>query len=91
MAQKTENRIGVLIPQSNAFPLIGKEFINGLRLALNDLEYELFIESIGFGSDPKQLLNSYQKLSFQNDVALTTGLAWTFWLCRFGKLRLPKQ
>lgn len=57
---------------------MGKEFINGLRLALNDIDYELFIESIGFGSDPKQLLNSYQKLSFQNDVTLTTGLLGHF-------------
>ncbi|MFT5823164.1 MAG: branched-chain amino acid transport system substrate-binding protein [Crocinitomix sp.] len=68
------SNIGVLIPQSNAYPLMGKEFINGLRLGLGETEYKLIIESIAFGSDPKQLMNSVQKLIFQEDVLLTTGL-----------------
>lgn len=69
-----ERTIGILLPQSNAYPLIGKEFINGLKLALADTNYQLAIESIGFGADPKQTLNAAQKLVFQEDVFLTTGL-----------------
>ena len=69
-----ENKIGVLIPQSNAHPQIGKSFINGLKLGLKDLSYKLLIESTGFGSDPKQIINSIQKLNIQEEVKLTTGL-----------------
>jgi ABC-type branched-subunit amino acid transport system substrate-binding protein len=68
------SNIGVIIPQSNAYPLMGKEFINGLRLGLGETEHKLHIESIAFGSDPKQLMNAVQKLIFQEDVSLTTGL-----------------
>lgn len=74
MEQIENKKIGVLIPQSNTFPLMGKAFLNGLKLALVDFPCDFIVESIGFGSDAKQLLNSYQKLSFQNNVDLTTGL-----------------
>lgn len=73
--QETRNRkIGVLIPQSNTYPLMAKSFLNGLKLAIGDVSCEYIVESVGFGSDEKQILNSYQKLAFQNDVDLTTGL-----------------
>lgn len=74
MDQVTMNKIGILIPQSNTFPLMGKSFVNGLKLALEGLACEYHIESIGLGADPKQLLNSFQKLSFQYGVSITTGL-----------------
>ncbi|QTD36641.1 ABC transporter substrate-binding protein [Polaribacter batillariae] len=69
-----ENKIGVLLPQSSAHPQIGKSFINGLRIGLGNLSYKLFLESTGLGEDPKQIINSIQKLHIQEDVALTTGL-----------------
>ncbi len=69
-----KEKIGVLIPQSNAHPLIGKSFINGLRLALADLEVDYCVESIGLGEDPKQQINAFQKLSYQENVTLTTGI-----------------
>lgn len=72
MTQK--RKIGVLLPQSNAHPLIGKSFMRGLQLATENLPVEFIIESIGFGSDPKQLINSFQKLSYQHDTVLMTGL-----------------
>ena len=68
------HNIGVLIPQSNAYPLIGKEFIHGLKLGLGNTDFKLSIESIAFGSDPKQITNATQKLFFQEDTCITTVL-----------------
>ncbi|WP_157812226.1 ABC transporter substrate-binding protein [Polaribacter sp. ALD11] len=69
-----ENKIGVILPQSNAHKQIGKSFTNGLKLGLKDISYKLLIEGTGFGSDPKQIINSIQKLNIQEEVKLTTGL-----------------
>lgn len=74
MTQNTTHKIGVLIPQSNAYPLIGKEFIAGLRIGLGEESYQLSIESIAFGADPKQIINATQKLIFQEENSLITGL-----------------
>lgn len=74
MDQIQKKKIGVLIPQSNTFPLMGKAFLNGFKLAIGDLNCDYFVEGIGSGADAKQLLNSYQKLSYQNSVDITTGL-----------------
>ncbi|PKV49355.1 ABC-type branched-subunit amino acid transport system substrate-binding protein [Aquimarina sp. MAR_2010_214] len=70
----SKHKIGVLIPQSNAYPTMGKSFLNGMRLAIEGIETELVIESIGFGSDQKQLINSFQKLCYQENVKITTGI-----------------
>lgn len=70
----SKNKVGVLLPQSNAYPSMGKSFLNGMHLALKEIKYNLIIESIGSGSDPKQLINSFQKLCFQENVILTTGI-----------------
>lgn len=69
-----EQKIGVLLPQSNAYPLIGKEFINGLKLGIGTADARLIIESIGFGADPSQTKNIVQKLCLQEDVQIITGL-----------------
>ena len=68
MNENITHNIGVLLPQSKAYPFIGKEFIKGLKLGLGDeYNYKLSIESIAFGSDPKQLIYAAQKLTFQED------------------------
>jgi branched-chain amino acid transport system substrate-binding protein len=69
-----EFNIGVLLPQSNAFPTMGKEFVRGLKLALLEAPVKLHMEGIGFGENPKQLINLAQKLYTQEDVFLITGL-----------------
>jgi branched-chain amino acid transport system substrate-binding protein len=69
-----EFNIGVLLPQSNAFPTMGKEFVRGLKLALKNDDVKLLVEGIGFGENPKQLINLAQKLYTQEDVFLITGL-----------------
>lgn len=74
MGHTTTHKIGILIPQSNSFPLVGKSFVNGLKLGLTGFDCEYFVEGIGLGADDKQILNSYQKLCFQNSVSITTGL-----------------
>ncbi|WP_298314141.1 ABC transporter substrate-binding protein [uncultured Aquimarina sp.] len=74
MTTNSKHKIGVLLPQSNAHPTMGKSFLNGLRLATDSLHLDLVIESIGSGADQKQLLNSFQKLCYQENVALTTGI-----------------
>jgi ABC-type branched-subunit amino acid transport system substrate-binding protein len=67
-------KIGVLLPQSKAFPRMSKDFLNGLRLSLNMEEVEIKIEGIGVGRDPKAVIDSIQKLVNQEGVCLTTGL-----------------
>jgi ABC-type branched-subunit amino acid transport system substrate-binding protein len=69
-----EQKIGVLLPQSNAYPLIGKEFSNGLKLGIGTANAKLIIESIGFGADPNHTRNCIQKLNFQEDVNIITGM-----------------
>jgi len=67
-------KIGVLLPQSKAYPRMGKEFMNGLRLSLKDDSVEFKIEGIGNGSDSKDVINAIQKLVNQEGVSLTTGM-----------------
>jgi len=68
-------KIGVLLPQSKAYPKLGKDFIKGLRLSLSKMgEYELKIEGIGFGNDSKQAIEGIQKLTDQEEVSLITGM-----------------
>lgn len=69
-----EKKVGVLLPQSNAYPTIGKDFLNGLRLGLGSNSPKIVVESIGQGSDTKQMSMAAQKLVFQENVCLTTGL-----------------
>ena len=69
------NTLGVLIPQSKAYPLIGKDFVNGLRLGLGQfVDIDLKIESIGLGADPEHLISTIQKMDFESDVDIITGL-----------------
>jgi ABC-type branched-subunit amino acid transport system substrate-binding protein len=69
-----DKKIGVLLPQSNAYPTMGKDFLNGLRLGLGNNTPQIVVESIGLGSDIKQMSIACQKLVFQENVAITTGL-----------------
>jgi ABC-type branched-subunit amino acid transport system substrate-binding protein len=67
-------KIGVLLPHSNALPTMGRDFIDGLEMALAGSPVEFFIEGIGIGADMKQIINSVQKLQNQHRVHLVTGL-----------------
>lgn len=55
-------KAGILFPRSGIYPLLGSDFIAGIRSSLKALgiqeEVELMLEPIGFGSDKKEL---YQK------------------------------
>jgi branched-chain amino acid transport system substrate-binding protein len=67
-------KIGILTPHSNAVPSMGRDFIDGLEMALANSPVELFVEGIGIGADMKQIINSVQKLQNQNRVHIITGL-----------------
>ncbi|MFD0964496.1 ABC transporter substrate-binding protein [Pseudofulvibacter geojedonensis] len=68
-------KIGVLLPQSKAYPKLAKEFIKGLRLSQSETnQYELKIEGIGYGNDAKQSIDGIQKLVNQEQVDLVTGI-----------------
>lgn len=69
-----KNVIGVLLPQSNQYGSIGKDFMRGLKLATDGCGVEYKIEGIGFGEDPKKLIDVAQKLINQEELLLTTGL-----------------
>ncbi len=58
---------------SKAYPKMGKEFLNGLKLSLGE-KVNLKIEGIGLATNSKSIINSFQKLVNQEDVLITTGL-----------------
>ena len=67
-------KIGILLLHSNAYPTIGRDFVDGLELALGNAPFELFVEGIGLGADMDQITASVQKLVNQHRVHVLTGL-----------------
>lgn len=68
-----KKKIGVLLPNSKAYPKLSKEFIAGLTLNLPE-DYEIKIEGIGFGENPETIKNAIQKLVYQENVSILTGI-----------------
>ncbi len=68
-----KKKIGILLPNSKAYPKLSKEFMAGLKLALPE-NFEIKIEGIGFGENSKQIKNAIQKLVYQENVSIITGL-----------------
>ncbi|AOC96678.1 hypothetical protein BB050_03589 [Flavobacterium anhuiense] len=64
-------KIGILIPKSQQYPSLDRDFIRGLKL--NNLDVKLFVESIGIGADEKLIIDKIQKLNFQEDVTIIIG------------------
>lgn len=59
-------KIGVLIPNSKIYPQIGFDFMNGLRIAAQDIpDLELLAEGIDFGAKDNVIIDKVQKLLFQ--------------------------
>jgi branched-chain amino acid transport system substrate-binding protein len=67
-------KIGVLLPHSKENPSIGKDFVNGLKLALYEDEYRFIVAGIGLGNDQKLIVDTLQKFIHQEEVVITTGL-----------------
>lgn len=69
--------IGILFPRSNAYPLIGSEFIEGLKAYLKQEGYEkninFYSESIGFGGTEKEVYAKAEKLLMMDDVDILVG------------------
>ena len=64
-------KVGILIPKSQQYATLDKDFMRGLKL--NDLKVKFFVESIGIGSDEKMIIDKIQKLNFQEDVSIIIG------------------
>ncbi|KOP38192.1 hypothetical protein DBB36_18660 [Flavobacterium sp. WLB] len=64
-------KIGILIPKSQQYPGLDKDFMRGLKL--NNLKTKFFVESIGIGADDKIIIEKIQKLNFQEDVSIIIG------------------
>lgn len=67
-------KIGVLLPHSKQHPTMSKEFMNGLRLSLPDTDYKFYVEGIGFGDKPEEVINIAQKFINQEEISITTGI-----------------
>lgn len=68
-------KIGVLIPRSDMFPVLGNDILQGLRLLFKEeelIEPQLIIESIGNGTD-KSIISISEKLILQDQVDLVIG------------------
>ncbi|WP_343707002.1 ABC transporter substrate-binding protein [Flavobacterium sp.] len=64
-------KIGVLLPKSQQYPSLNKDFIRGLKL--NNLNVKFFVESIGIGADEKLIIDKLQKFTFQEDISIVIG------------------
>ncbi|MES2655794.1 MAG: ABC transporter substrate-binding protein [Bacteroidota bacterium] len=65
MNQKKLN-IGLLLPQSNMYPLVGNDLNTGLRLGVNNQEHmELFMEDIALGVSQELVIEKARKLILQ--------------------------
>ncbi len=64
--------IGILLPLSTTYPLIGRQFTDGLTSCLeeNNIHHSIIIkkESIGFGGDEKDVFAKAEKLLISDDV-----------------------
>ena len=70
-------KIGVLLAQSNAFPHLGRHYIDGVRMGFAHAgpgEAELKIEGIGLGGDKRALVDKAQKLVLEEQVDVLVGL-----------------
>ncbi len=67
-------KIGVLLPHSKEYPNIGKDYMNGLKLALSEDECQFIVGGIGLGNDTKLVIGTIQKFIHQDDVSITTGI-----------------
>lgn len=64
-------KIGILLPKSQQYPTLDRDFMRGLKL--NNLNVKFFVESIGIGADEKIIIEKIQKLNFQEDVSIIIG------------------
>ncbi|MGH2553131.1 MAG: hypothetical protein ACRDEB_05405, partial [Chitinophagaceae bacterium] len=69
--------IGILFPRSNAHPLIGSEFLGGLKAYIKkegiDKDINLLTESVGFGGVEKEVYAKAEKLLMIDDVDILIG------------------
>lgn len=65
-------KIGILIPKSQQYPTLDRDFMRGLKL--NNLNVKFYVESIGIGADDKMIIEKIQKLNFQEDISIMIGL-----------------
>ena len=69
--------IGILLPRSNAYPLMGSDFLDGIKsfIRQSGLEKEISFsaESIGFGGAEKEVYTKTEKLLLIDDVDILIG------------------
>ncbi len=65
-------KVGVLLPRSNAHPLIGSAFLEGIKVFLKNKypvgNIELSAESVGFGGSEKEVYAKAEQLLIIDDV-----------------------
>lgn len=69
-------KVGVLVPKSNMYPAIGKRFVDGLRLALEEKDrddVQLFFEAVGLTGNTEQASDKVQQAILQHNLHLITG------------------
>ncbi|WP_132987456.1 ABC transporter substrate-binding protein [Flavobacterium zhairuonense] len=66
-----EIKIGILIPKSQQYPRLDKDFMRGLKL--NALNVKIFVENIGIGADEKIIIEKIQKMHYQEDISIIIG------------------
>ncbi len=77
---KMNPTIGVLVPRSNIYPKLARQFLDGIRLAFknSNLTIEIIVEPIGFGESTSVISDKIQKLELQNQVDFIIGYVGNF-------------
>ncbi len=87
-------KIALLLPTSDMFPTLAKDFLNGFKLGMHENidEVKFFIESIGKASD-EDVIKVAEKLLLQEDIDLTISFCSIFHLEamveKFDKYKIP--
>lgn len=66
-------KIGVLLPRSTYYETINFDIYQGLKLGLENLEnkeYKIIIENIGFGAEKQQCYRAAEKLLLEENVSI---------------------
>jgi len=70
-------KTGVLYPRSSIYPLIGEDFLAGIRASVSiagiQEQVEILTEPIGFGSNEKEVYQKTENLLFEKKVNMVIG------------------
>lgn len=72
----TEIKVGILLPRSSLYPMLGADLVNGIKAGLKqtgNVSIRLIYENIGFGGLEDEVYSKAEKLLLQEEVSMVIG------------------